>query len=608
MQPDRTEQTIGLVLRRQPSGPRLGEFRVSVDKRVRPVPESEGEITRQTPHPPYEGSGPLEDQRRLHASAGLRNASSRSLFIGHVDLSFRECTIGGRLERDAPIVKAEAVYMQWKRQRVYILFCVAPFAVWMAGCRPSSSAPEAPAAPHQGIELRIACPNEATEALLRRYGQPWALRQGVKLDLRRYDPPQEPKPADIWILAPADLPRWAAAGELVAVPERYAAYNNPYTWSDLLPLYRDQADGLILWDGVPYGLPVLGESPLCCYREDLLKSPAHQEALRKRLGRAPDAPATWEQFAQIAEYFHGQLGEDKESLPPLPRDDDGLDRLFYTVAAGFARHAVPANKERGAGHQDDVFSFHYDMKTGRPRLSAPGFVHALKLLQRLQACRPAEPADRPEEAFRSGRAVLCLADAPWVKTFQATPALRDKFSISRVPGGERYFDFETGEAQPTPAGNRVPYLGGAGWLAVVPRTNAHADAAFELLTELSGPLTSNQIFLSSGTSGGPLRGEQLDRHRWNSFDLDDARTPQFRKAMQDTLHHGLKNPALCLRTPRQAAHRAALVKEVRAALLEGADAEKALRNVVEAWEKLDREQGLEAHRADYRRSLGLLAK
>src|SRR5262249_39227937 len=118
-----------------------------------------------------------------------------------------------------------------------------------------------------------------------------------------------------------------------------------------------------------------------------------------------------------------------------------------------------------------------------------------------------------------------------------------------------------------------------------------------------------QIFLSATGSGGPLRGEQLYRHRWDSFDLKDTQIPQLQKALQDTLlHRGLKNPALCLRTPRQAAHRAVLVKEVRAALTQKTDAEEALRRVAEEGEKLDRKQGLEAHQADYRRSLGLWAK
>jgi ABC-type glycerol-3-phosphate transport system substrate-binding protein len=505
--------------------------------------------------------------------------------------------------------------MQWKRWRIGILFYLVFLAAWTAGCRPASSSMGVSPAAQPGVELRVACPTEATAALLRSYGQPRALRQGVKLDIFRSNAgPRDMPAADVWIIAPADLPRWAAAGQLAAVPDRFAARNNPYAWSDLLPAFRDQ---LIPWDGTAYGLPLLGESPLCCYRSDLLKSPTHQDALRKLLGRDLDAPATWEQFAQLAEYFrrHGPDDRPAPSLPPLPRGDDDLDRLFYTVAAGFARRAVPSDEpvpsdEAGrARHQDDVFSFHYDLKTGRPRIAAPGFVHALKLLQRLQACRPAEPADRPEEAFRDGRAVLCLADAPWVKTFQKTPALHDKIGVGRVPGGDRYFDFDSGKAHPTPEGNRVPYLGGAGWLAVVPRSSTHADAAFDLLADLSGPETSKQIFLSATEAGGPLRGLQLDRHRWDSFDLKDTQTLQLQKALQDALlHRGLKNPALCLRTPRQAAHRAVLVKEVRAALLEGTDAENALQRVAEAWEKLDREQGLEAHQADCLRSLGLLAK
>ncbi len=393
----------------------------------------------------------------------------------------------------------------------------------------------------------------------------------------------------------------------MAVPAGYITRENAYSWTDLLPTFREQ---LVLWENVPYGWPLVGESPLCCYRKDRFDDAA-KTAFRKQFGRSFDAPATWEQFAWIAEYFHDHVpaGRPAPSLPPLPRADADLDRLFYTVAAGFARRAVPTDEARRSGQEDDVFSFHYDRKTGRPRIAAAGFVHALKLLQRLQACRPAEPDNSPEEAFRDGRAALCLTDAPWLKAFQKTPVLHDKIGVCRMPGGERYFDFDTGEPHPTPEGNRVPYLGGAGWLAVVPRDSEHTAAAFELLADLSGPKTSTQIFLGAIGRGGPIRVEALYRQRWDSFDLDTEETLHLQGALQETLlHRGLKNPALCLRTPRQAAHRDALVREVRAALQKGTDAEQALCNVAEVWRKLDGEQGLEAQQADYRRSLGLLAK
>ncbi len=505
--------------------------------------------------------------------------------------------------------------MQRKRAQIGFLFCSVLFALCAAGCRPTPSSVDLPVSEHQGVELRIACPSEAMAALLRSHGQSWARRQGVKLTIYLHDSTNEAErqnsssvPADIRIIAPADLPHGAAAGQLVPLPDVYVARDHPFAWSDVLPMFREQ---LLPWDGKVYGLPLLGESPLCCYRADLLKAPAHQAALRKLFGRDLDGPADWEQYAQLAEYFrdHGVAGRSGPSLPPLPRADADLDRLFYTVAAGFARRAVRDDEERDTYRSDDVFSFHYDLQSGQPRIAAPGFVYALKLLRRLQACRPTEPLDHPQEAFRDGQAVLCLTDAPWLKTFQKTPALRDKVGICRIPGGDCYFDFETGQARRKPEPNWLPYLGGAGWLAVVPRSSRHPETAFALLAELAGVKTSTQTFLGAIGHGGPVRTSQLYRQRWDSFDLDDKRSMQLRDVLEKTLlHRNLRNPVFCLRTPRQAAHRAVLVHGLREALLQSADAEKTLQNVAEAWRKLDREQGLQDHKADYRRSLGLLAK
>ncbi|MGH7172799.1 MAG: ABC transporter substrate-binding protein [Gemmataceae bacterium] len=506
--------------------------------------------------------------------------------------------------------------MQRKSAALSVLFCFFLLAIPSAGCRPTSTPLDIPASPYQGIELTIACPTKATADLLRRSAQPWALRQGVALTIQQRDP-SNPKDegeskasaaADIWIIPPADLPKWAAAGRLAAMPAAYQARDHALAWSDLLPAFRES---LIQWQGKPYGLPVVGEAPLCCYRADLLNAAAHQAVLRKLFGRVLDGPATWEQFAQLAEYFrdHRVEGRSHPSLPPWPASDAGLDRLFYTVAAAFARRAVPSDEARRPDRENDLFSFHYDLNTGQPRLAAPGFVQALKLLQRLGKCRPKELADNPEEAFRDDRAVLCLTDAPWVKTFQKSAALHDKVGVCRVPGAERYFDFDKGIPHPTPDGNRVPYLGGSGWLAVVTRSSRHPEAAFDLLADLAGPKTSTQNFLRAVGHGGPTRTAQLYPARWDTFDLDEKQELHLREALKETLlHRHLQNPVLCLRTPRQAAHRAVLVKGLRKALFEDADAEQTLRAVAEAWRKLDREQGLAEHKADYRRSLGLRAK
>src|SRR6185437_4877223 len=151
--------------------------------------------------------------------------------------------------------------MQPKSRRKWNLFCTLLVTIGMGGCRPSSPSLEVPSSPHQGVELRIACPTETTASLLRGQGQSWALRQGAILKILRYDPsketgPQAVGPADVWIIAPADLPRWAVAGRLASVPARCTARDSPYGWSDLLPTYREQ---LVLWESTPYGLPLVGE-------------------------------------------------------------------------------------------------------------------------------------------------------------------------------------------------------------------------------------------------------------------------------------------------------------------------------------------------------------
>jgi multiple sugar transport system substrate-binding protein len=295
-------------------------------------------------------------------------------------------------------------------------------------------------------------------------------------------------------------------------------------------------------------------------------------------------------------------------LPPLPVGTAELDRLFETVAVSIARKAVPEERKDehlGPDFLDDLFSFHYDQKTGKPRIATQGFVNALKMLQRLQECRPAEPDGNPMAAFRDGQAVLAIADAPALLDVQR--ALRDKVGICVVPGSDYYY---------TPRGqkvlkqdvNRTPYLGGAGWLAAVPADAANPEAAFDLLADLCGPLRSTQIVLEPRWGGGPIRTNQVLRERWDAFDLDAARSLALKDTLTRTLLHGLLNPVLCPRTPDAIVQRAILAKQLRRALVKQVnpvDASDALKAVEKEWEQLNAKKGEDVQRREYRMSLGL---
>jgi multiple sugar transport system substrate-binding protein len=473
----------------------------------------------------------------------------------------------------------------------------------LIGCpsRPSVPPAVAPPAP----PLRVACPDDGSASIVRGTGGRWASPAGRRLEVIRYEPPADPPPADVWLVAPAELPRWAAAGRLVPLPPDYQAPNNPYTWRNLLSHYPSH---LLLWGREHYGLPVLGEGQVWYYRDDVFADAGHREAFRAKFGRDLAPPAFWEDVADLADFFAGRTWPGHErpgpSLPPLPAGDDDLDREFFAAAAPFARRARSEAPNRREGDHD--FSFHYDLQTGQPLVNRPGFVEGLRLLQRLQSRRPAEPAAHPAEVFRSGGAVLCSAPARWAARFQeADSAVRGKFGVIPVPGSRRCF--ERGKGEEVPGGNFVPYLGAAGWVGVVPQEGTDVGAAFDLLAFLGRPDISDEV-VSEPTNGGPIRRTQLtNAQQWRSFGLSVPRTQALVDALRkQLLHPQMLNPVVRLRIPRQRGHQQALLAEVRAAL-KGDDPQVCLDRAAKRWTELDAGTDVKTRLTEYRLSVGLRA-
>jgi len=445
--------------------------------------------------------------------------------------------------------------------------------------------------PHQGIRLRVACPGEPCASVIQTHARPWQAHQQAQVEVVPFDPS-----ADIWIIRPADLPAYASSGRLLPLPADITSPDSSFAWMSLLPLYRER---LLVWDKIAYALPLLGESPLCCYRSDWLEDPVHQAGFRRKYKRPLGPPASWQDFGQIAEYFHN--GSPSASLPPLPAGDEGLVRIFYQIAAPLVRRAIPEDYAGGADQKGELFSFYFDEKTGQPRIGSAGFAEALQLLRHWRAYGMDDRGEGdPVEVFARGGAALCLTDASRLPLLQQRgSAVRDRFGICPIPGAE----------QPAAGVNRMPYLGSGGWLMVVPKETAHAGAAFALLADLAGKNTATQILLDArlkpAWAGGPTRLDQLDeRARWDAFDLDADRTRALKETLRQTLlHRGVRNPVLCLRTPDQAIYQKVLAAELRAAL-KGGDEALRWQRIQQRWEEQARLRP--NHLAEYKLSQGLI--
>jgi hypothetical protein len=287
----------------------------------------------------------------------------------------------------------------------------------------------------------------------------------------------------------------------------------------------------------------------------------------------------------------------------LAVSDDELDREFYSVAAPFARQGVEELGKPLPGV--DLFSFHYDLATGEPRIQTAGFVHGLTLLRQLQSFRPAEAALEPPASFEKGEAALCLANVAWISRFQKSNHVKGRFSFCRLPGSRRVFDYRTGQERPLAGGNYVPYLGADGWVSVVPRTSARPEAALALAASLSDPKTSRDIVIEPAWGGGAFRRTHFEPDGWQAFGLL-GQTEWLVDVLRGTIvHSGVQNPVLRLRIPDEREHQQALVAEVRAALTGGKDPKQALVDAARRWQEIDAPKNAKLRLREYRLSLSL---
>jgi multiple sugar transport system substrate-binding protein len=484
-------------------------------------------------------------------------------------------------------------------------------ALLVSGCG-SPPPPVLTPKPYQGLSIRVACPDALTETIIRESSPGWAHRTGAKVATIRYEPgPGPPPEADLWVLPAAALPGQAAAGRLSPLPPQVKT-DPAVGWSGLLPLYREH---LLVWNRMFWALPLLGDAPVCFYRKDLLENPRHQEGFQTRFGRKLLPPATWQDFADIVDYF-ATARPDQAPLPPLPASDRDLDALFFRVAAPFARRAARDDAPRNEKFsQGDLFSFHFSHTTGKPRIDGPGFVAALELLLRLQKHRPTGSTAEPWQAFRQGDAVLCLGRCRDLNHLQQKgfwfyrSPVHDRVGTAPVPGSRVYFSYEKGEKRTTKGDrvNRVPYLGVGARLLAVPKAAEHPEASFSLLAALGSRMLNQQVVLEPRWGGGAVRLEELVRGRWDAFGLEPATGRELQTTIRQTVQPGVRNPVVVLRVPGQRAFVEALAAELRPVLTAGEKDKKnaatALKAAAARWEGLvaERPQFLR----QYRLSLGL---
>lgn len=261
--------------------------------------------------------------------------------------------------------------MQRVNSRIFRKRACGELTIWFAfllaaGCSSSSAGPDtaAPPKPLAGTTLVVSCPDESLRKMFEPWVRVWAHESGARVTVS--EAAMKPGDAvDVAILPAAELGAWAERGELAVLSNSLREAGNPYQFSSVLPPFRGEA--FIGWGNQLFAAPVASHAPIVVYRADRFADPETRVEYRKRFGRDLAAPATWEEFADIATFFAER--DKRPSLPPL--NASGLEDLFLRVAACHDRPALAGDGSDTAG-----LAFAFDLDTGKARLESLGFVQA----------------------------------------------------------------------------------------------------------------------------------------------------------------------------------------------------------------------------------------
>jgi multiple sugar transport system substrate-binding protein len=471
----------------------------------------------------------------------------------------------------------QRVYSHFFRRRACGELAFLSLLLISTGCSNSTALPDQAAQekPLAGKFLVLSCSDERLRTVFEPMVRVWSFETGATVKLTA-DTMKPGDAVDLAILPAAELGAWAERGELTAVPFSLREAGNSYQFSSVVPPFRGEA--YIGWGNQLFALPVASHVPIVAYRADRFADPKLRAEYRRRFNRDLAAPATWEEFAEIAAFF-SELDK-RPALPPM--DAARLEDLFLRVAACHDRPAIAGDSSDASG-----FGFAFDLETGRARIESLGFEQAARWLANLKL--PANGNTDPAAALSDDRAALAIVTLADLMKLKPEHKRAGRYGIAALPGARLVVSPTTGKLVVTP-GNRVPYLAG-GSVGVVRTRCTEPAVAFALLAELTGPARSREIVAAGGFA--PVRESLLESDRltaWLGYGFDESRTRSLQDAVRAGVGASVRNPALGIRTPDEAELRKSLQASLVAIAQGKTPPEAGLKPVAETWNRTSRAQ------------------
>ncbi|WP_306120097.1 MULTISPECIES: extracellular solute-binding protein [unclassified Roseitalea] len=391
---------------------------------------------------------------------------------------------------------------------------------------------------------------------------------------------------DVIGFTPAWLPDFAPY--LSTMPESLREGSD---WEDIHPVFRER---LMVWNDEVKSATMDGDMHMLNLRADLMQDPDEMAAFEEQYGYPLAAPATWDQYYDIAEFFH--------------RPDEGL----YGTAEAFRRGGQQfwyffSHAASYTNHPDNPGSMFFDPETMDAQVNNPGWVRALEDYKRSVEFNPPGALNNGSGDVRplyAGGTVAMNIDWADSGVLGATEgSIAGNVRTAMLPGSTEIWNHKTGEWDSFDEPVASPFLAFGGWQAGVPADSRNQEAAWDYVATLTSPEQSGIAIVTANTGINPYRFSHYENiDNWlEIFTREEAES--YLSAQRASLD--APNVALDLRLPGFFSYTEVLEIELSKALAGDVTPQEALDTIAQEWDKLTDEFGRETQLAAYRASVGL---
>ena len=401
---------------------------------------------------------------------------------------------------------------------------------------------------------------------------------------------------DAAVFAPQWMVDYVSGGYLEELGPRIAK-DKDIDWDKIGPFFRNFS---ATYNGKTYLVPLDGDFHMLYYRTDVLD----------KAGLKP--PKTWDEYLEVAKALNGkEVDGTKIYGSCIAKKRNAQSYWFITDVTG--------SMVQAKGTSEGTF---FDTKDMKPLIDNEAFRKALDFLKESGKYGPPDELNldvsdtRP--LFVSGKCALNLdwGDVGVLAIDPKSSKVIDKTGSVITPGSKEVLNWATGKLEACTKDtcpyaidgvNHSPYAAFGGWSGGinVKAKDKVKDAAYAFLSYVGQPTQSDVDVTIGATGFNPYRTSQFTYNdTWKKAGMSKVAGDSYLGAIKDSLDS--PNMILDLRIPQNQKYQQVVLDEAIARYLAGEiDKEQTVKAVLDGWNDLNEQIGVDSQLKFYKGSLGV---